>query len=118
MTSTSSMAIRAQVASGALSSADAVDRLLDAGEHGGVRDCDVPCPECGGVFYRSDRGRWNTCSDACQIAWNTAIFELDDGRTIVKISELTAERAADLLSASGLGVVGLGFPGSGSVVPS
>lgn len=91
-----------------LSAADAVDRLLEAGEHGGVRDCEVMCPECGTPFWRSHPGRWNTCSDECQIAWNTAIFELDDGRTIVKVSELTAERTAELLAASGLVMVDAG----------
>lgn len=116
MTSTSSTAIRAQVASGALSAEDAVDQLLDAGEHGGMRDCDVTCPECGGTFHRSDTGRWNTCSDPCQIAWNTAIMDLDGGRTIVKVSDLTSERTAELFSASGLQIVDV--LGAGRVVPS
>lgn len=112
------MEARSLVTAGSLTSEDAVEQLLDAGDHGGLRDCEVTCPECGQHFWRCDTGRWNTCRDACQIAWNTAIFELDDGRTIAKISELTAERAADLLGAAGLGVVGLGFPGAGRVVLS
>lgn len=116
MISTSSAAVRALVARGEIGADQAVDRLLAAGDHGGRRDCTVCCPECGAEFLRSDTGRWNTCSDPCQIAWNTAIFDLDDGRTIVKIEEMTTERTADLLGAAGLGVVGLGFPGR--VVPS
>lgn len=102
MISTSSTAIRALVTSGQLTSVDAVDLLLNAGEHGGMRDCEVTCPECGALFYRAHPGRWNTCSDACQIAWNTAIMDLDGGRTIIKVSELTPERTAELLGAVGL----------------
>lgn len=113
MTTTNSSELRRLVARGELAADEAVDRLSDAGDHGGRRDCDVTCPECGRTFWRSTSGRWNTCSDPCQIAWNTAIFDLDGGRTIVKISELTPERAAELLAEAGL-VVGT----RGRVVPS
>lgn len=99
---------RRLVQTGALSTADAVDRLLEAGDHGGVRDCEVACPECGVPFWRSHPGRWNTCSDACQIAHNTAIMELDGDRTIVKVCDLTPERTAVLLADVGIEVVGLG----------
>lgn len=109
---------RRLVAAGTLAAETAVDHLLAAGDHDGRRDCVVTCPECGAAFHRADSGRWNTCSDPCQIAWNTAIFDLDGGRTIVKISELTAERAADLLGAVGLCLAGLGAPGAGKVLLS
>lgn len=99
---------RRLVTAGSLTADEVVDQLLDAGEHGGVRDCDVACPECGATFHRSDRGRWNTCSDACQIAWNTAIIDLDGGATIVKVCDLTPERTAELLADVGLDVCGAG----------
>ncbi len=91
-----------------MSADDAVDAILAAGDHSGAHDCNVTCSECGTVFYRSSPGRWNTCSDRCQSAWNMAIFDLDGGRTIVKLSELTAERAADLLGSAGFSVASRG----------
>lgn len=113
MISTSSVVIRSLVTDGKLRAAEAVDRLLDAGDHGGVRDCEVSCPECGSPFWRSFPGRWNTCSDPCQIAWNTAIMDLDSGATILKVCDLTPERTAELLTDAGLEV-----EGSGKVMPS
>ena len=113
-----SAGIRLSVSRGEIAADEAVRRLLDAGDHDGRQDCSVSCPECGDAFLRSNTGRWNTCSDRCQCLWNRAIFDLDDGRTIVKISELTAERSADLLGAAGFGMVGLGAPGTGKVTPS
>lgn len=102
-TATSSSTVCALVQRGDITADEAVDLLCDAGDHGGRRDCSVACPECGCPFWRGlPVGRWNTCSDACQRAWNMAIFDLDAGRTIVKISELSAERASELLTGSGL----------------
>lgn len=103
---TNTSAIRALVDGGRLEASVAVDILLDAGEHGGVRDRDVACPECGVMFRRAHPGRWNTCSDPCQIAWNTAIMDLDGGRSIIKVSDLTPERTVELLAAVGLEVIG------------
>jgi len=118
MIKTNSTAVRAAVERGELSAEDAVDLLINAGDHGGASDCTVRCPECGADFWRTVLGNWNTCSDQCQVLLNTAIFDLDGGRTIVRVSEMTAERTADLLSADGLAAVGLGVPGPGRVVPS
>lgn len=107
MIATSSAVICALVKAGELDADAAVDQLLDAGDHGGRSDCFVSCPECGADFWRSwPVGRWNTCSDACQIAHNTAIMKLDGGRTIIKVSDLTPERTATMLRDVGLEVCG------------
>jgi hypothetical protein len=115
---TSSAAVRAAVARRDLTADEAVDLLSDAGDHAGRRDCMVACPECGAEFWRSDVGRWNTCSDPCQRARNQTMVDLDGGRSIVMVSDLTAERLADLFGSAGLALVGLGVPGPGGVVPS
>lgn len=109
MIATSSTAIRALVDRGEIGAEQAVDQLIDAGDHGGRRDCFVACPECGAPFWRAwPDGRWNTCSDACQVARNTVIFDLDGGRSIVKVSELTPERVGELFGVSGLEVADAG----------
>lgn len=104
----SSNEIKKLVASGALSSEDAVRKLLDSGEH--IQNQNAVCPECESVFYCSFQdpndseklGRMNTCSDACQVIFNTTVFELDAGRTIHRIQDLTPERTSELLCNSGL----------------
>jgi hypothetical protein len=118
MTTTNSADVRAAVARGDLSAEEAVSLLSNAGMHDGRRDCAVACPECGEDFLRSDTGRWNTCSDPCQRAWNQAMMDLDGGRSIVLVKELTAERTADLLAGSGLALLGLGASCAGRVVSS
>lgn len=66
------------------------------------------CPECESFytieFVTSEDtiGNVNTCSKECQIEWNNAIFELDDGRTVIKVSELTKERLNNELVKVGL----------------
>jgi hypothetical protein len=111
--------VRKLVASGELSSEQAVDQLLKHGSHTMYQD--AVCPECGATFYCSplDRedstklGHMNTCSTACQIAWNTAIMEIDGGRTIHRVQDVTKERLNELL-----GDVGLGISNSKKVTPS
>lgn len=95
------------VASGDLTADQAVDALLSGGP---TWDSTMRCPECGAEFHCSaalpngQLGRISTCSDACQARRNTAIMDLDGGRTIVRSSELTAERLGQLLDAAGLTV--------------
>lgn len=98
---------RTLVAAGRITPVEAIDALL----------CDSPtwnsttkCPECESDFFCSavmpngEIGRVNTCSDECQRQRNMAIWDLDDGLSIIKISDLTVERAGQLLDAAGLTV--------------
>lgn len=97
-----SIIARARVVSGEMTSDEAVDKLCLAGDHGEVRDQFVLCPECGTSFFRTPHEHMNTCSDACQRTRNAAIFELDGGRSIIKVCELTPARLNTLLQASGI----------------
>lgn len=109
-----SAAARTRVATGELTADQAVDALCAAGDHGGVVDRHVACPECGTSFVRTPDGRMNTCSDACQADRTTAIFELDSGHSIVRTSEFTPARLGELLRASGMSVCSR----AGKVFPS
>lgn len=70
----------------------------------GARQGDpATCPECG-TDYAIDfvTAIVNTCSLACQGQWNSAMLDLDDGRTIVKVSDLTSARLNSELVKVGL----------------
>ena len=85
-----------------------VKRLIEAGSHGERYDVTVPCPWCQAPFFRAmptaanPWPRANTCSDACQRAWNTRIMELDGGRNIVLASELAPSRLRAMLADVGI----------------
>ena len=102
-----SLDARILVIAGYITADGAVDAMCAAGNHEHAIGDACVCPECGALFARSDE-QWNTCSNACQVARNTAIFELDGGRSIIRTADLTAERLGSLLSASGLPVEGAG----------
>jgi hypothetical protein len=88
-----------------------IERLFKLGE--GQTGVEKSCPMCSARFTpRSlndvtwDDFHLNTCSTECQGRYNTRIFALDGGRSIVTIKDLSPETAASLLGEVGLGVVG------------
>lgn len=92
---------RARVTAGTMTAAEAVEMLLvtsNRPKHIGELQL---CPECMEP-YEVSLDKLNTCSDKCQDQRNAAIFELDGGRTIHRIEELSPERVKSLLEVSGI----------------
>ena len=77
-----------------------VDRLLRL--YDGMWNVEVACPMCEALFFRTPLGRVNTCKDDCQRAYNARLSELDGGRTIHQVADLTSARLAEFLGGTGL----------------
>lgn len=101
----SSTEARRMVASGDMTAERAVSLLSAAGMTATKDGVLRRCAECESTYVVDvERRVVNTCSEPCQRAWNEAMVELDGGRTIILIEELTPARASELLRAAGLGV--------------
>jgi len=112
-----SITARAKVAVGELTADQAVDAMLVAGDRTDlVQDGDIVlCVECHEPFeVDTQRFRVKHCSAGCWNVHHATVLELDGGRTIIGVADLTPARLRELFEASGIAVDN----GAGKVVPS